>query len=190
MSNPQSVGPDAVQDPDAIQEDIEVTRGNIREDIEALHDKLSPQRAAQRGVAKVSDSVSQARDKLMGTAEQGTNSAKQGAYSAKQTAADVPDKIRRQARGNPLAMGLGAFALGWIASSLIPASDPEKRAARTVKESPEITEPLAQSAQSVAERAQESVSNAAQTVGREARQGAQDVAEQARGAAQTAGAQV
>jgi hypothetical protein len=48
------------------------------------------------------------------------------------------DKIRGavggQTQGNPLAAGLIAFGVGWLAASLIPASRPEQQAAAKAKE--------------------------------------------------------
>jgi hypothetical protein len=39
---------------------------------------------------------------------------------------------RQRTEGNPLAAGLIAFGVGWLVSSLLPASEPETRAARRV----------------------------------------------------------
>ena len=42
--------------------------------------------------------------------------------------------IRQKSEGNPLAAGLIAFGVGWLASSLIPATRREQQVASQVKE--------------------------------------------------------
>ena len=64
----------------------------------------------------------------MGTAEENV-------ARAEASVAGVWDRVSRGARGNPIAVGLGAFALGWLVSSLIPASRAEQRAAGTLRDS-------------------------------------------------------
>ncbi len=63
------------------------------------------------------------------------------------------------ARGNPIAVGLGAFALGWMVSSLIPTSRTEQRAAGTLRDSDmaaSVAQPVADTARTVVEHAGES----------------------------------
>jgi hypothetical protein len=46
---------------------------------------------------------------------------------------DVRSGVREQTEGNPLAAGLIAFGVGWLVSSLLPASQAETRAAQRVE---------------------------------------------------------
>src|SRR4028118_1565174 len=49
-------------------------------------------------------------------------------------ASSAPGQVVSQAQGNPLAAGLIAFGVGWLASSLLPASSAEQKAAVQLKE--------------------------------------------------------
>jgi len=159
--------------PEQIEKDIERTREDLKQDVDALQEKLSPTHAAKRSVARLGESVSQVRDTLMGTAEEGV-ARTQGSV------AGVADRIDRGARGNPIAVGLGAFALGWMVSSLIPTSRTEQRAAETLRDSDmaaSVAQPVADTARTVVEHAGESAKGAAQEVGREAQSAAASVTE-------------
>jgi hypothetical protein len=151
--------------PEQIEQDITRTREELRQDVDALQEKLSPTHAARRGAARVGESVTQVRDTLMGTAQESVS--------------DVSGRIGRGTRGNPIAVGLGAFALGWFASSLIPASRTERQAAESIRDSEmasAVAQPLAESAKSLAGSAEASATEAAREVGREAKEAAHSVA--------------
>jgi hypothetical protein len=45
------------------------------------------------------------------------------ASSVADAASSAPDMARRQTRGNPLAAGLIALGVGWLASSLLPLTE-------------------------------------------------------------------
>lgn len=157
--------------PDQIHEQIEQTQQELRDDVDAMRDKLNPMNAAQRGAERIGDAATRARETVMGKAEEGADRAQTAAQDAK-------EKAQGTVRGNPLAVGLLAFALGWLASSLIPASRPEKKAAATLRESGAVqsaAQPLADSARSVAEQASEEVRGAARAVGEDAKAGVESV---------------
>jgi len=167
--------------PEQIEQDIEATRQDLREDVEALKDKLSPTSAAQRGAARISETVSDARDRVMGTTEDTMDSVK-GSASA------VADRAQSQMRGNPLAVGLAAFAIGWLIGSLLPASEREKEAAAALRESDTVrnaVEPLQESARTIASQAADQAKGAAQRVSEEAKTAAQNVREEAKDQAET-----
>ena len=54
--------------------------------------------------------------------------------SVTDTARQAPTMVREHTEGNPLAVGLIAFAVGWLAGSLVPSSQAEQQAAEQVKE--------------------------------------------------------
>ena len=158
--------------PDQIEKDIERTREELRDNVDALQEKLSPTHAAKRGAARVGESVTQVRDTLMGSAEEGVS-------RAQDSVSDVSGRIGRGTRGNPIAVGLGAFALGWLASSLIPSSRKERQAVESLRDSEmasSVAQPLAETVKSVAGSAEESAKEAAKEVGREAKEAASSVA--------------
>lgn len=151
--------------PEEIQEDIDRTRQDLRDNVDALQDKVSIKGAASRGADRVKESVSSMKDTVMGTAD----SAKDAVRSTGESAGELPSRARRTTQGNPLAVGLGAFALGWLVGSLIPASDRE----REMVAKADLTAPV----QEVVAHAQESGKQALQEVAEEAKAGAQQVKE-------------
>lgn len=159
--------------PDQIEMDIERTREDLRNDVDALKEKLSPTQAAKRSAARLGDSVGRAREALMGTAEDGV-------ARTQESMAGVSDTISRGTRGNPVAVGLGAFVLGWLVSSSIPTSRTEQRAAGTLRDSEaaaSVVQPIAETARTVAENAGDSAKEAALEVRREAQSAATAVNE-------------
>jgi len=134
--------------------------------------------------------VSDAASSAAGT----VSDAASNAASAVQAA---PQAVRQQTQGNPLAAGLIAFGVGWLASSLLPASRREQELAAQAKDrASDLGRPLAQVANEVkdnlagpAQQAVESVrstaTDAGQTVADESRAAAGHVQEQARDSAGT-----
>jgi Protein of unknown function (DUF3618) len=154
-------------DPDQIRSDIESTRASLSEDVDRLTQKISPRRVAQRTTGRLRDNFHRTRDKVMGTAEPGPSQPSRGlgaardkttsaVSSATDTATSAPDMVRERTEGNPLAAGMIAFGIGWLASSLLPATKAEKRAGS---------------------RLQSDATELGRTVGEEAKQAAQDVLE-------------
>jgi len=147
-------------DPDQIRGSIERTQQNLRDDVDALTEKVSPPRIVERRVQRTRYAMTNLKDKIMGSATEQTSAiggaASSSAGAAKDTLAEtagaakdtltgavssaadvassVPEQARRHARGNPLAVGLIAFGAGWLVSSLLPATEPEQQAASQVKD--------------------------------------------------------
>jgi hypothetical protein len=183
--------------PEQIESEIAQTREEIKTDVDALSEKLDPRKAAGRQAGKVKDSVTAAKDALMGTAEStketitGTTSdvaSRSGDRVGEVTGTvrEAPARIASRTSGNPWAMGLGAFALGWLVSSLIPASRKEREAAQQLKESP-IVEKAAESARQVASEAGEQVKAAASSVAEQAKEAGAQVGQQAKEAGTSVG---
>jgi uncharacterized protein YjbJ (UPF0337 family) len=165
--------------PEEIQQDIEATQDDIRENLDALQDKLSPRNAVKRGVSNLGEKVADAKDTLMGSASE-TTSAVGGRM------AGAPEQVRRRTAGNPLAVGLAAFAVGWMIGSLIPTSRAEQRAVSSVKENAgEIAQPIVDSAKDVAADVRERAGEAIASVREQAGGAAQEVAGSAKSAAET-----
>ena len=67
-----------------------------------------------------------------------------------------------QAKGNPLAVGLIALGIGWLASSLIPASTPQKIIAPNVKGAVELlVDEVSNTAKTVGENLKRPLTDAA-----------------------------
>ncbi|HEX6888409.1 MAG TPA: DUF3618 domain-containing protein [Candidatus Nanopelagicales bacterium] len=183
--------------PEELEQDIERTRAELRENVDALQEKLSPTAAAKRGANRVQEAVAQVKDTVLGTAEESVAKTQEGVSRAQGTVTDgvsrsaesvreTGRKVQRTTRGNPLAVGLGAFALGWLVSSLLPVSRREREAVESLQESDvatSITQPLVESARSVAQSAGERAKEGVAEVSAEAQLAATAVAEQAKDAA-------
>jgi cell division septum initiation protein DivIVA len=186
-------------DPDQIRADIEQTRSSLSQDVNTLADTVNPAHAAKRKAASARAAVTGVKDRFMGAASPsgpGAGSAvsdaviaSKGKLSAsKDMVAGAPATVRDQARGNPLAVGLIALGVGWLAGSLLPASAPEQQAAEMVKETAmpmvtgsakEAADHLREPAQHAAESLKSTATDAAAAVKDDAASSAQDLKEQA-----------
>lgn len=204
-------------DPDRIRREIAHTRATLSHDVNALAYKASPTRVVEERRQRVVGALRGLRDTVMGTAP-GPTRALQDSMSAAtgkahdmvtatgdrtteavhavgEAAGELPTHVRRQTQGNPLAAGLIAFGAGWLVSSLLPATAPEKRAVAQARDAvgdhvdgmregmaavaaelrDELREPAADAVQSVRSVAAE----AAQNVAHDTKAAAKDVKEQA-----------
>lgn len=173
--------------PDAIREEIEVTRAELGTDVDALADKVTPSKIAHREVGKVKRAFGNTRDRIMGSASDATDSASDAVTDAAHT-------VKAKAEGNPLAVGLIAFGVGALVASLIPASEKEKQIASNVKDAAQplvhemtdvakdVAADLKQPAQEAAQAVKESATDAAGAVKSEATDAAADVTDHARSA--------
>jgi hypothetical protein len=177
------------QSPEQMEAEIERTRESIKSDVDALQHKLDPRKVAGRQADRVKESVTQVKDTLMGASSEradvvsATVAGTAGAVT--QTVSDVPARLHTRTQGNPWAMGLTAFALGWLVSSLLPPSRREREAAQALRESP-VLEPVVESARQVATEAGQQVKQAAAVVGEQAQQAASTVGEHAKESASQA----
>jgi hypothetical protein len=143
-------------DSDAIRADIERTRGELGDDVDALADKVRPSSIAHRQTDKIKSKFSSVRESVMGSVDD----VREGGTAAVE-----------KAKGNPVAVGLIAFGLGLLASSLIPASEKEKDLAGTVKEK---AEPLTAAAGDLAKETAEHLKEPAQNAASEVKAAAED----------------
>ena len=178
-------------DPDHIRAQIERTRLDLSDDVNALSDKVNPSHVAKRQVSRVRGAAGRARDKVMGTASNLSSSASSAGSSAASTLSDGPSALRKQTAGNPLAAGVIAFGVGWLLGSLLPATETEQQAATQVKDAAtpvareaaqEVGDHLKQPAHQAVEAVKETTSAAADTVKDEGVSAAQNVKDQAQDA--------
>ncbi|MGK5111853.1 MULTISPECIES: DUF3618 domain-containing protein [unclassified Geodermatophilus] len=157
----------------------------------SAHDtSYTAQHHAQSAVGSVQGAASSAAESVQGAAQ-----------SAAQAVQQAPDTVVRQTQGNPLAAGLIAFGVGWLVSSLLPASEKEKQLAQqaetAVRENKdallapakqaaqEIGDQLKPAAQQAVEEVKSTAQDAAQTVKQEGQSAAQDVQGQAQQSRET-----
>lgn len=180
-------------DPDEIRSNIEATRRELGSDVDALADKVTPSKIAQRQTDKVKDALGTVRDHLVGSASDAGDTL----GSASDAVAGTAQKAKAKVEGNALAVGLIAFGVGWLVSSLIPASAAEKQLTGKVQE---VAQPLVdqmtdaakdaagnlkQPAQDAVYAVRDSATDAVQNVRSEATEAVDDVREHASDAAAT-----
>ena len=165
-------------DPEVIRRDIESTRADLSRNVDALTEKVSPSRVVGRRVDRAKDAVGSVKDKVMGSSDnpydQGamgdaTDKASSMASSIGDTATSAPTIARQKTRGNPLAAGMIAFGVGWLASSLLPATEKEREAATAVKDkasehSDALTAPIKEAAGNAKENLRAPAQDALQSV--------------------------
>lgn len=179
------------QEPDELRADIERTREGLGQNLDALTEKVSPARVVSRRVESTKQAAASLKDKVMGGAEDGADSARQAASRVGEAASSSPGAVQERARGNPFAAGVVAFGLGWLVSSLLPASPVETRAAAKVREVAEdqggaVTDEIKSAASQIAENVREPARQAVQAVQETARDSGQRVSDEARGQAEEA----
>jgi hypothetical protein len=197
-------------DPDVIRRQIEDTRRELSYDVDALNEKVNPARVVDRRVTAAKGRMTNLKEKVMGSAHDTTYHAQGAAsnaagsvQSAASSAADsvqgaaasaatavqqAPDTIVRQTQGNPLAAGLIAFGVGWLVSSLLPASEKERQLAQqaetAIRDNKDaLLEPAKQVAQEIGDELKPAAQQAVESVKATAQDAASTVAEEGKSAA-------
>ena len=184
------------QDPDAIRQDIEQTRAEMSDTVEAVGYKADVPSRAKEAVSekvenvrsKVSDTATRAREAVAGTASR--------AGDASPSRGEVKQQSRRvagMARENPLGLAIGATALGFLAGLAVPSTRVEDerlgpvadqvkdRVRETGQEALDRGRQVAQDvASTAADTARQRTQEQGQELAESTRQSAQDVASEAR----------
>ncbi|MGH8833900.1 MAG: DUF3618 domain-containing protein [Actinomycetes bacterium] len=193
-------------DPDQIRRDIEQTRAELRTDVDALGEKMSPSQVIRRRTNRVAAFFGSTRDRVMGTptragqavgdqmsaaADKVSSAASATASTVSDLATATPQIARQRVEGNPLAAGVITFGLGWLIASMLPPSQPEQRfAARAKDELGEYAQPALNeakgAAQQVTDELREPAREAADSVKAKAQEAADTVKEETKSAAEEA----
>jgi gas vesicle protein len=187
-----------------VRADIERTRENLGQDLDAIGDKINPRQAVRRRTDRVRSTLMDVKERVMGSAESATSSVSSGgssmAGSVRDTASDVtsavgdaasgavdavrgaPDVIKTKTEGNPMAVGLIAFGLGALAGTILPSTQTEKSIAPQLRE--RVVEPMketaSEAAREVGQDLRGSTEEAAERVKQTAQEGAQRLTEETR----------
>ena len=150
-----------MSNPDEIRADIERTHAELGQDVDALADKVSPTKIAERQGRKVRNAFTSLKDRVMGVASDATNG-HDALSNVGSAVADAPHQLASSTRGNPMAVGLIAFGVGLLAASLIPASKAEQRVAEKAKDAAEpfvdeVKDAVQESAENLREPAKDAV---------------------------------
>ena len=182
------------QDPNQIRQDIEDTRAEMSETVEAIGYKADvPSRAKD----KVSDTVDNVKNKVSGTATR-AKEAVTGTTSRVGDAAPSGGEVKQQAKRavglaqeNPLGLAVGAAALGFLAGLAVPSTRMENQ--RLGRVADQVKGKVKETGQEALDRgkqvAQEAASSAAETAKERTQEYGQDLAQSAKQNAQDLGAQ-
>src|ERR1700712_1715250 len=168
-------------DPEQIRREIERTRSDLSDNVNALGDKVNPGSIAKRQVGRVRGAATSVKDAVMGGA---ADTGQQGATTMGDAVTNAPTAVARKAQGSPIAAGLIAFGAGLLVSSLLPASKVEQQAAEKVKDTAQpMVDDLTDTAKEVAGNLQEPAQQAIEEVKSTATDAAAAVKDEATSAA-------
>jgi ElaB/YqjD/DUF883 family membrane-anchored ribosome-binding protein len=182
------------QDPDAIRQDIEQTRAEMSDTVEAVGYKADvPSRAKEA----VSDKVENVKSKVSDTAtraKEAVTGATDHASDATPSRGEVKQAGRRAAglaKENPLGLAIGAAAIGFLAGLVVPSTRVEDEKLGPVAD--QVKDKVKETGQEALDRgkqiAQETASSAAATAKQEGREHGQELADSAKQNAQDVGDQ-
>lgn len=175
------------QSADELRHDIEATRGQLGETLDAIGDRVSPGRMIERRKNRVVGGLQDIRDRVMGSASEVQSTVTEGTAGAVDTLKGAPEALRGQTQGNPLAAGAIAFGVGVLLASVFPASEREKQAADQLMDKVEpLKEELTQTGREMAEHLKEPALEAVEHVKDTATEGKQAVTDTAKEAVDTA----
>src|SRR6188472_1324218 len=139
-------------DPEQIRREIERTRTELSDNVNALGDKVNPGSIAKRQASRVRGAATSVKDAVMGSAADAAEGAGSAAGDVRDAVADAPGAVARKAQGSPIAAGLIAFGAGLLVASLLPASRVEQQAAEAIKDTAQpMVDDLTDSAKEIAE---------------------------------------
>jgi Protein of unknown function (DUF3618) len=191
------------QNPDAIRQDIEQTRAEMSETVEAIGYKADVPSRAKDAVSEKVENVKSAVSGTATRAKEAVTGAADRANAATPSGGEVKQTTRQavgMAKENPLGLAIGAVAIGFLAGLAVPSTRVEDEKlgpmADQVKEKVKETGQEAvdrgrQVAQEVASTATDTARSSAQEHGQQladnAKQSAQDVRSQAGGSSAGSG---
>jgi ElaB/YqjD/DUF883 family membrane-anchored ribosome-binding protein len=181
------------QDPDAIRQDIEQTRSEMSETVEAIGYKADVPSRAKDAVSekvenvksKVSDTATRAKEAVTGTTSRVGDRVSDNTPSSGQ----VKQQARRTAglaKENPLGLAIGAVAVGFLAGLAVPSTRVEDEKLGPVAD--QVKEKVKETGQEALDRgkqvAQEVASSATDTARQATQEQGQGLAESAKQSAQ------
>jgi len=162
------------QTTEELRAQIAEQREDLGRDLEAIGDRVSPGRMAQRRKAVVRQSWTNTKERVMGTAG-----------DARGAVGSVPSNAKSAIEGNPLAVGLVAFGAGLVIATLLPETGAEQQLAEKMQPSLEnAASQVGAAAQDTAEQMKPKVQEAADQLKDRASGAATQTSDQAKQAAQ------
>jgi gas vesicle protein len=171
------------EDPDEIRAEIERTRAEMGDTVDALGYKTDVK-------ARAKDSIQDKKESVMGVA----SSAKERLVGAGQSVGDAtpdPEQVKHQARRaksvaqeNPLGLAVGAVAVGFLAGMLVPSTRVEDEKLGPMSD--DVVERAKETGQEALERGKQVAQDAAQTAKDSSREHAEELKSTAQEHAQAA----
>jgi gas vesicle protein len=162
------------EDPDRIRREIEQTRADMGETVDALSYKADVKSRTKERVVGAGQSV---REKVIGAKDSAV-----GATPDREQVAGQARKAKGLAQENPLGFAIGSIAVGFVAGLLIPSSRVEDEKLGPISD--QVTEKAKETGQEALEHgkevARETAQQAQQTMKESAQEHGQQVGETAR----------
>ena len=163
------------QDPDAIRQDIEQTRSEMSDTVEAVGYKADVPSRAKEAVSdkvesvrsKVSDTATRAKEAVAGTASR--------AGDATPSSGEVKQRTRQvagMAKENPLGLAIGAVAIGFLAGLVVPSTRIEDERLGPVAD--QVKDKVKETGQEALDRGRQVAKDVAGSAADTARQSAQE----------------
>jgi len=180
------------EDPDRIRREIEQTRAEMGETVDALGYKTDVK-------ARTKDSIQDKKESVMGVAQSAKErlvgagqSAKDGVVGAGQTVGDkTPDteqvkyqakRAKSVAQENPLGLAVGAVAVGFLVGMLLPSTRVEDEKLGQVSD--DVVDRIKETGQEALERGKQVAQDAAQSAQEAAKESGQEQASELKSSAQ------
>jgi len=178
------------QSPEELREQIEGTRSDLGDTLDAIGDRVSPGRMIERRANRMRQWSQNVRGRMMGAAQDTVDGAKERMGDTVDTVRGLPDAGRQRTQGAPLVMGGLAFGVGVLVATMLPRTEAEEQAAHAVADKVEpLKQEMLQAGKDAAEHLKQPVREAVADVTDTAKEGAHQVADQAKqGAQETASA--
>ncbi len=136
--------------------------GSAHDTVATVQDKVHSSSGSSDGPG-MGDRLASARDSAAGAGQGVAQQAQGMAHQAQDRTQDLAHQAKARAEGNPLAAGLIAFGVGWLVSSLLPASQKEQQAASRLTDAAKgAAGPLKEQAMQVAHQIKDDMQPAAQ----------------------------
>ncbi len=181
------------QSTEQLRHEIESTRSNMSRDLDAIGDKVSPRRIAQRRKDRMGQWFSSVREQVFGAAEDASGQLGGGAHSVASSVGEhahgmadaltgAPHTVARKTQGSPVTAGAVAFGVGFLASLIGPSTAAEQEAVRRIEdEAGPMLEPLKDAAHELVATIRSEGAEAAEGLKADAGEHAQTVRDTARG---------
>jgi len=172
------------QNAEELKRDIAQTRYELGDTLDAIGDRVSPGRIIERKKNRVTESIRTVKDRVMGTVSDTGHAVTDKVHGLGDATTGMPDTVKQQAQGSPVAAGAIAFGIGFLVAAAIPPSEKEKELSTQVMDKAEpLKEQLTEAGHDMVDHLKEPATQAASEVKAAATDAAHQVTDSASGAA-------